>query len=151
MKKVYFILILGIFYLVACQPKQVKKDLKWYFKQEFKMELPASVHTIIILDDIGCKGCNLSLSNWIQKKALDHDKIWVVVTATGAHMDISPYLNVRYKNVFIEQNIGKFKELQLCGLSGFMFVKEGKVEKTYCISAQELENHLQLLNARLKL
>ncbi len=150
MKKWCFLAVLTLFYLVSCVQKQGKKDLKTYFKQEFNTELPAHVHTLIVLDEVGCKGCNVSLSNWIQKKALNHEKIWVLVTAAGAHLDISPYLNVRYKNVFIEQNIGAFRELQLCGSSGIILLEQGKIQKTECLTAQQLETQFQLLEERIK-
>ncbi|MCS7075491.1 MAG: hypothetical protein NZ455_02220 [Bacteroidia bacterium] len=139
-----------MFYLISCWQKQAKKDLQSYFREEFRVELSAQVHTLVVLDEVGCKGCNVSLSNWIQKKALNHEKIWVLVTATGAHIDISPYLNVKYRNVFVEQNIGTFRELKLCGSSGIILLSQGRVEKVECLSAQELEKQFALLENRIK-
>jgi hypothetical protein len=150
MQKWHFLWVLSLLYLVSCTQKQGKKDLQTYFRQEFNTELPAHVHTLVVLDEVGCKGCNVSLSNWVQKKALDHEKIWILVTATGAHLDISPYLNVKYKNVFVEQNIGAFKELQLCGSSGIILLEQGKIQKTECLTAQQLEQQFKLLESRVK-
>lgn len=150
MKKCLILLVSGMFYLISCWQKQAKKDLQSYFREEFRVELSAQVHTLVVLDEVGCKGCNVSLSNWIQKKALNHEKIWVLVTATGAHIDISPYLNVKYRNVFVEQNIGTFRELKLCGSSGIILLSQGRVEKVECLSAQELEKQFALLENRIK-
>lgn len=139
---------LSVLCMIGFNCKHKKKDLFSYFEKEFNTQIPSSVHTIVVLDEVGCKGCNVSLSNWIQKKALDHKKIWVVVTATGAHLDISPYLSVKYKNVFAEQNIGAFRELDLFPSSGFIFLKERKVEKVYSLNARELEKQLKQLESR---
>lgn len=150
MEKIYFLVWVALCF-ITCKPVKNKKDLKNYFNEEFRVEIPAQVHTLVVLDEVGCKGCNTRLHNWIQKKALDHQKIWVLVVATGTHLDISPYLNVRYKNVFVEQNIGGFKEVNLFASSGFVFLKDGKVEKTYMLTAQELDAQFKMLEDRLKL
>lgn len=151
MKKLYFFTGI-IFCFLACQPnKKAKNDLNQYFEQEFHVKIPPQVHTLIVLDEVGCKGCNLNLHNWIQKKALDHEKIWILVIAAGVNIDISAYLNVKYKNVFVEQHLGAFKELNLFASSGFIFLKQGKIEQTHIINVQELENQLKMLNERVNL
>lgn len=72
--------VLTLFYLVSCVQKQDKKDLKTYFRQDFNTQLPAYVHTLIVLDEVGYKDCVISVYLIGYKKALNHEKIWVLVT-----------------------------------------------------------------------
>lgn len=152
MKKIYLYCIISLLYFTSCQQKkQSKETLHDYFKKEFNTKIPDQVHTLIVLDDIGCKGCNENLHYWIQKKALNHEKIWILVIASGSFLDISPYLNPYLKNVFVEQSIEGFKKLNIFTSSGFIFLKQGKIEKTVSLSAPELQKQFELLDNRLNM
>ena len=105
-----------------------------------------SLQAVIFLSEGGCIGCSRSLSKLVEDRVHDR-RVAVILEATGAVLDISPYIDpstsvVRDMNGFI-RNSGYLNG------SGIILLGNGAIDTTISLNAKELGSQISYIAERL--
>lgn len=144
-------LILLIF-LSACieQQKQVFNDYAQFYAFFSKYNFSAfnqNTTSILLLDEIGCLSCIESYANLIANY-VNYKNTVIVITATGARLDISAFLGDTANNIFFDDR-QEFKKMTSLKNSSAIFFHNETIDTIVTIDINNLEEKLEYIDKRL--
>ena len=123
------------------------KNLDSFLKEEISVNNIDSINWIALINESGCIGCNQYFAKEI-KKFINNNNGIILVSASGAIVDISPYIADSVENVF-RIDIRELEKLQLINKSGLIFLKDKNIDTIVEIRANDIKEQLNFINSKI--
>lgn len=151
LKNKKFLLSALIFLILSCHhqdnPKEINSTALDTFCTSHKIPYHENISSVLILSEEGCPGCNKSFSYLIQK-FINNPHAFILITASGTRIDISPFQHDSIKNVYFDDR-NEFSKLNLLDYSGAIFLNKKQIDTIVVIQANSIEQQLKFINDKL--
>jgi len=142
-------LIISLFLFSCIVQEKESQESKLQSFVEQNMHQIENYDHVLRISETGCVGCNKSFANLV-KTYLQSDKNLFIVSAKGAMVDISPYLDTQNPKNIIFDYENKFGPLNIIENSGIIFLKDNKIDTVINIEAKGIEETLRFIDSKLK-
>ena len=142
---IYLILISGLIFVSSCNSQ--KKEEKFnkiinYFEKVHNYKLGNDINKIVIISEgKGCASCEKAFA----KTALEYlvDSTVFLVTATGNHIDIQPFLQLE-RNCFVDWQLNATEYSEFVS-SRVIYLKNNEIDTVIIINSNEIMQQLEFI------
>ena len=148
MKNNLFLLFALVFFSCTSNLSEKKYNALKSFVTENNRHIEDFDH-VLRISETGCPGCNKTFARLVEKYIQSKKNLYIV-SARGALIDISPYLEAEQApNIILDFN-NKFGKTQVIENSGMIFLKNNKIDTIVDVKAKGIEETLEYINSRLE-
>jgi hypothetical protein len=123
--------------------QKLKKFIRTHNKNE-----NYSCSAVLILFENGCMNCNSNYAKLISQ-FVNKPNTFIIVCASGIHVDISPFIQDSLSNVYHDIK-NDFEKLGIVSGSSAIFLNDDKLDTIIHISAEKINLKLDFIEAKLK-
>jgi len=142
------IILLVVLIAFSCSVKETD-DYKLVSFIKLNNHVVEDYDHILRISETGCVGCNKSFARLV-KEYVQSDNNLFIISAKGATVDISPYLDTKNSKNIIFDYENKFGPLKIVENSGIIFLKDNKIDTIINIEAKGIEETLRFIDSKLK-
>lgn len=134
----YLLLLISICESCSTNKNNINNKVIEYLENHFNEFDSSEKSCILLLTEDGCIPCNREYAKFIQNNFINKENSYIILSASGAYFDVSPFmLTDGIKNVTEDDN-NKFKK-DIYPYSSAIFIHRNKIDTIIQITAKDIE------------